>query len=98
MPMSADLVRRMELARDLRRRAIAKVEQLIGETEARLSVLTAGTARRCADGVPYPAASRLLHEATARLDRLYQQRGRLLARQAGGEGILPHVRGGTNSR
>ena len=82
MLMSADLVRRMELARDLRRRAIAEVEQLIGETEARLSVLTAGTARRCADCVPYPAASRLLHEATARLDRLYEQRGRLLTQQA----------------
>jgi hypothetical protein len=88
--MSADLVRRMELARDLRRRAIAEVEQLIGETEARLSVLTAGTARRCADGVPYPAASRLLHEATARLDRLYQQRGRLLARQAEDDEVLRH--------
>ena len=88
--MSADLVTRKEMARDLRRRAIAEVEQLIGDTEARLSVLTAGAARRCADGVPYPAANRLLHEATARLDRLYEQRGRLLARQAEDDEVLRH--------
>jgi len=88
--MSADLVRRAELARDLRCRAIAEVEQLIGDTEARLSVLTDRAARRCANGMPYSAASRLLREATARLDRLYEQRGRLLARQAEDDEILRH--------